>query len=149
MSEILNEVPIEDLTPSEPLCQCKKCVTQREIDTLSEVECACTYHEVEKTETYIDEMGVEQTHTYLVKEVDVKCQRCIDVDNLKLKLEKYHTLEKANINEELWDSCNIVNGIIYTPIIEGKVDKITELDSRVSATEEAVLGLLVEGMSIK
>lgn len=121
MDEILNEVPMEDLTPSEPLCQCKKCVIQRQIDTLSETECTCTHHDVEKTETYTNEDGIEQIHTYTVREIDVKCQRCIDIDKLKETLDGYGVLEKANINEDMWDLCTIIDGIIYTPIIEGIV----------------------------
>ena len=148
MDEILNEVPMEDLTPSEPLCECKKCVIQRQIDTLLETECTCTYKDVEKTESYIDENEIEQIHTYTVKEVDVKCQRCVDSEKLKSTLDNYIQLEKANINEELWDVCTIVDGIIYTPVIEGDISKMDELDSRVAATEEAVLGLLVEGMNL-
>lgn len=144
MDEILNEVPTEDLTPSEPVCECKKCKIQREIDTLQEIACTCTYHNAEKTETYFDETGAEQTRTYTVKEVNVKCQRCVDSEKLKLTIDNYIQLEKANINEDLWDLCAIVDGIIYTPAIEGSISKMDELDSRVSATEEAVLGLLIQ-----
>ena len=144
MNEIINEVPMEDLTPSYPICQCKKCIVQREIDTLSEIACTCTYHDVEKTEKYTDEMGIEQTRTYTVKEVDVKCQRCVELDKLKSTLNTYNVFEDANINEELWDLCNIINGTIHTPMSQSEASLVDKFDARLSATEEAILGLLIQ-----
>lgn len=143
MSEIINEIPLEEV------CQCKKCIVQLEIDTLSEVACTCTYHDVEKTETYTDESGIEQIRTYTVKEVDVKCQRCVELDKLKSTFDKYNTLEAANINDDICDLCTIVDGIIHTPISQSETSLVDKFDARLSATEEAVLGLLVQGTSTK
>lgn len=138
MEEIIQDIPMEDLTP--PLCECKKCVVQREIDTVSEQECTCTYKEV----TRVDEEGNE----YTVTEVDVKCDRCKQLDMLYEKLNKYDLLEKAYIDEDKWDECVIVDGVIYTPTEKRMISAIDILDRRVSSTEEALMGLMVDGMMI-
>lgn len=121
MNEVIEEIPIENVTPSEPACECKKCKIQREIDTLQEIACTCTYHDVEKTETYIDEAGTEQLHTYTVREVETKCIRCVGIDSFKTTLDNYYILEEANINEDVWDLCTIIDGVIYTPTLEGTI----------------------------
>lgn len=40
------------------------------------------------------------------------------IKEINKKYEVYKILEKANINQELWDECKVIDGVIYTPQIE-------------------------------
>lgn len=131
--EILEEV-IE-------ICDCGKCEECRNRElALVEGECSCVYEDVTKQ----DEEGTEYTERVLV----TQCEYHKTIDAINLKYDNYRLMEKANINQDLWDECTVVDGIIYTPVIDGEVDRFTELENRVASTEEAVLGLLVSSMKL-
>lgn len=104
----------------EVICECGKCEECRARElALIEGECTCVYEDVTKQ----DEEGNEYTERVLL----TKCDYCKTIDAINLKYDNYRLMEKANINMELWDSCSVVDGTIYTPIIEGTVsnnDKI-------------------------
>lgn len=133
MDEIIEEV----VQP----CECGKCEECRVRElALVEGECTCIYEDVVKT----DEEGNEYTERVLV----TKCDYHKEIDAINLKYDNYRLMEKANINMELWDECTVIDGVIYTPTIDGEVDRFTELENRVGITEEAVLGLLVSSMKL-
>lgn len=129
------------------VCGCGKCEECRQNElSLVDGECACVYEEVTKT----DEEGNECTERVLV----TKCDYHKAIDAISAKYDNYKLMEKANINQELWDLCSVVDGVIYTPQVEVSNEKpldekVGELDTRVSITEEAVLGLLVASMKLQ
>lgn len=103
---------IQEVEETIEICECGKCeeCRQREL-ALVEGECVCVYEEVTKT----DEEDNEYTERVLV----TKCDYHKTIDTINLKYDNYRLMEKANINQELWDECSVVEGTIYTPQIEG------------------------------
>lgn len=93
-------------------CECGKCEACRARElSLVEVKCTCIYEDVTKQ----DEEGNKHTGRVLV----TKCDYHKTIDAINLKYDNYRLMEKANINQDLWDLCKVVDGIIYTPLIDG------------------------------
>lgn len=136
------EIPMEVI--QEPICECKRCIVERKIAEVEQQECTCTYKVEHKKEFYIDENGIEQTREYDVTVIDVQCARCIDLENCHTILDHYDTLEKANIDEEYWEMCNIKDGIIYTPTQEEMISRFDNMDEQIINSQKIIIELQKE-----
>ena len=143
----MDEEILEVIDQEMQVCGCGKCEECRARELALVVgECTCIYEDVIKQ----DEEGNEYTERVLV----TQCDYHNTIDTINLKYDNYRLMGKANINQDLWDLCKVVDGVIYTPQVEVSTEKslgekVGELDTRVSITEEAVLGLLVASMKLQ
>lgn len=120
------------------ICDCGKCEECRQRELSSVVgECNCTYEDVTKEDGYTESVLVTQ------------CDYHKKIADINLKYDNYRLLEKANINEDLWDLCTVVDGVIYTPQIEIDTanktidEKLTELITQVTVMDETIAELML------
>lgn len=91
---------------------CRVCIT-RDIRYQETLECICTYKEEVVQQPSCDEEGNEIIVDVPNIVVDVKCERCKEIDKLTTILDKYDLLESASIPEEEWTTCIVHEGMIF------------------------------------
>ena len=135
----------EEIEKLQVRCTCGKCDDCLHIllDYYKSQPCTCTYKDVEVSVPNPD-TGLEDIVTEKV--VDVKCARCIKIEEIESTLSDHEIMRKAYIDEADFDKYVIVDGVIQSKVVEsGKPSDIDVLRETLE-TEQLVQNFAIDTM---